>query len=268
MRYVIDSKGSMPLRAEFNEIVRHTGGRARDLLLNLELGEPSSCTPEAAFGELLEEYGEREWTASPMAAFYARMQHPNESPSDYAIALEAKLRVAKEKGAGSAIAEAKARDEMLTIQFMYGLRDQDVKSPLAPMRPRDMSFRELRRELKVTDEEQKQRKGANSYRMDVRPTPVTHNNQLDEITKTLKEMHAFQEQTSSLLHQVLDDQQRSRARLDRLESLVMGPPSCPQRQPRRRQQGPQPGLQQDPTPQRPTPQQQGSQESSTRPLNA
>eukprot|EP00057_Strongylocentrotus_purpuratus_P015574 XP_011670048.1 PREDICTED: uncharacterized protein LOC100890728 [Strongylocentrotus purpuratus] len=166
MRYVIDSKGPMPLRAEFNEIVRHTGGRARDLLLNLELGEPSSCTPEAAFGELLEEYGEREWTASPMAAFYARMQHPNESPSDYAIALEAKLRMAKEKGAGSAKVEAKARDEMLTIQFMYGLRDQDVKSRLAPMRPRDMSFRELRRELKVIDEEQKQRKGANSYRMD------------------------------------------------------------------------------------------------------
>lgn len=62
MRYVIDSKGPMPLCAEFNEIVRLTGGRAP-------------------------QFGERAWTASPMAAFYARMQHPNEAPSDYAIAL-------------------------------------------------------------------------------------------------------------------------------------------------------------------------------------
>ena len=49
---------------------------------------------------------------------------------------------------------------------------------------------------------------------------------LDDLTRTLKEMHAFQEQTSGLLHHVLDEQ-CSRARLDMLKGLVMGPPPLP-----------------------------------------
>ena len=157
MRYLLQVKGPAAPQVAFNEIVRHTGGRARDLLLNLEERDSEVPSANAVFKELLEEYGELDLTVSPMAAFYARLQMPNESPSDYAIALEALLRRATTYGAR---AQDSQRDGTLTTQFMLGLRDRAVKSRLAPMRPRDMTFKDLRRELQVINEEVRQMRGA------------------------------------------------------------------------------------------------------------
>ena len=88
MRYLLDSRGNISPRASFNEVVRHTGGRARDLILNLEV-QGGELSAGRAFRELRDEYGDGDVTLSPMASFYARMQQANETPSEYAVALEA-----------------------------------------------------------------------------------------------------------------------------------------------------------------------------------
>ncbi|XP_033107946.1 uncharacterized protein LOC117109672, partial [Anneissia japonica] len=149
MKYLLESKGYTTPLPQFHEIVRHTGGRARDLVLNLESLGPASMTPEAALKELLSEYGELNVTVSPMAAFYARVQQPTETARDYAIALEALLRRVKEQLKGLQMHDNFDRDKLLCTQFMHGLKDVAVKNRLAPMRPRQMTYKELREELHV-----------------------------------------------------------------------------------------------------------------------
>lgn len=157
MRYILELKGPLPPSVQFHEVVRHTGGRARDLVLNLECQSGEVPTAELAFSELLEEYGELDLTVSPMAAFYSRVQLPSETPSDYAIALEALLRrVQQHQGHTSQDQVQSNREGTLTTQFMFGLRDRAVKERLAPMKPREMRFRDLRRELHIINEERRQ----------------------------------------------------------------------------------------------------------------
>ncbi|XP_071956491.1 uncharacterized protein [Antedon mediterranea] len=148
IKYLLRSKGYSAPLPQFHEIVRHTGGRARDLVLNLESRGPDLTTPDAALKELVREYGDLNVTVSPMAAFYARFQQSTETPRDYAIALEALLR----RVCGqleSQHSELMDRDGVLCTQFMYGLRDVEVKNRLAPMRPRQMKFEALREELRI-----------------------------------------------------------------------------------------------------------------------
>ena len=158
MRYLLEAKGSTSERVQFHEVVRNTGGRARDVVLNLESRNPSGMTAEAAFTELLEEFGEDNPAFSPMTRFYARVQKSGESASEYAIALEALLRRIEEGGKQQGYHNlfGNNRDSILTTQFMTGLQDDRCRQRLAPMRPRDMSFKELRAELRVVAEEKHQ----------------------------------------------------------------------------------------------------------------
>ncbi|XP_072178233.1 uncharacterized protein [Diadema setosum] len=166
-----DPDSSRPSRSVLRDtfvLPRHTGGRARDLILNLELRGDEEMTPALAFRELLDEYGDRDWTTSPMASFYARTQQASETPSEYAVALEAKLRVERDKGDQAVMVEKTVRDAMLTAQFMFGLMDQKVRARLAPMRPREITFRELRRELHVIAKSEERLASAQVYRQDVK----------------------------------------------------------------------------------------------------
>ena len=43
-------------------------------------------------------------------------------------------------------------DKKLATQFIYGLRDLQLRARLAPMHPRFMSFRDIRRELHLIAE--------------------------------------------------------------------------------------------------------------------
>lgn len=218
LRYLLESRGNLSPRASFNEVVRHTGGRARDLILNLEL-QGGELSAERAFRELLDEYGDGDDTTSPMASFYARLQQASETPSEYAVALEAKLRSARDRGDKAALSGESARDAMLTTQFMYGLRDQKVRARLAPMRPRTMSFRELRKELRVICAEEKLA-SAQIYRQQVKPKENRESTQeLDALVKVVNELAVTQQKQMDMFHQTMSEQQRH---LNNLEQRLQG----------------------------------------------
>lgn len=221
MRYLLESRGNLSPRACFNEVVRHTGGRARDLILNLEL-EGGELSAKRAFRELLDEYGDGDIMSSPMASFYARMQQTNETPSEYAVALEAKLRTARDRGDQTALGES-TRDAMLTTQFMYGLRDQNVRARLAPMRPRLMSFRELRKELRVIGAEEKLA-SAQVYRQQTKPKENRESSQdLDGLIRVVNELAVTQQKQMDMFHQTITEQQRQLSNLERrLQGSVGG----------------------------------------------
>ena len=153
-----------------------------------------------------------------MASFYARTQQASETPSEYAVALEARLRVARDKGDQAAMVEKPVRDAMLTTQFMFGLRDQKVKARLAPMRPREMTFRELRRELHVIESEERLT-SAQVYRQDVkeasRETQI-----IEQLTRSMQELASTQQQQMDLFHKAMEDQRR---RLAEFESRMQQP---------------------------------------------
>ena len=90
-----------------------------------------------------------------MTRFYARTQKSGESASDYAIALEALVRCIEDTGRqhGRHDLFGASRDVLLTTQFMAGLSDGRVQKRLAPMRPRSVTFKDLRVELRVIAEE-------------------------------------------------------------------------------------------------------------------
>ena len=156
MRYVLESKGPADDRVQFHDIVRHTSGRARDVILNLESRTPAGVSAEDAFTELLEEFGEDSTAASPMTRFYARVQKSGESASDFAISLETLLRRIEDTGRNQGRCDlfGESRDILLSTQFMAGLCDARVRQRLAPMRPRTMAFKDIRAELRIISEEQ------------------------------------------------------------------------------------------------------------------
>ncbi|XP_071493565.1 uncharacterized protein [Diadema antillarum] len=240
MRHLLQLKGHTTPAIAFNDIVRHTSGRARDLVLNLESRQGEVPAPETVFTELLEEYGESPLTISPMAAFYARTQVPNESPTEYAIALEALLR--KAVNCGEKV-EVTSRDQMLTTQFMCGLRDRTVKSRLAPMRPRDMTFKELRRELHIIQEENRKLRECDG--------PVTvyeqseakvgrkedkTNDLLESLRLQMAQIQLAQQQQLDTIQHLMDGQAQLGNRLVSVESNIVpmrggpprgqGPPRC------------------------------------------
>ena len=153
MMYLLEAKGPQPDHMQFREVVRHTRGKARDAVLNLE--RRGGATAKMAIAELVEEFGEGVATITPIATFFARRQRPEESPTDYAIALEALLRRMEdmEQRQGRQVFLGEDRDQLLTSQFMTGLHDCEVRQRLAPMRPRTMSFKMLRQELRIFSEE-------------------------------------------------------------------------------------------------------------------
>ena len=79
MQYVLESKGRMTDRAQLHDIVRHTSGRPRDVILNLESRTPTGVTAEMAFAELVEEFGEDTVANSPITRFYSRTQKSGET---------------------------------------------------------------------------------------------------------------------------------------------------------------------------------------------
>ncbi|XP_033117629.1 uncharacterized protein LOC117117438, partial [Anneissia japonica] len=128
----------------FTEVVRYTSGRARDFVLNLKLD--GQTDGRAAIDALRDEFSCDKVTRSPMANFHARTQQPNESPGDFAISLRALLRKAADKDKSIL---ALNKDDLLTSQFMAGVRFNVVRNRLAPMKPRAMLFKELRKELQI-----------------------------------------------------------------------------------------------------------------------
>ena len=186
----------------------------------------------AVFKELLEEYGELDLSVSPMAAFYARLQMPNESPSDYAIALEALLRRATTYGAR---AQDSQRDGTLTTQFMLGLRDRAVKSRLAPMRPRDMTFKDLRRELQVINEEMRQMRGAERATVfeqsEVRAPKKEQTNKTTDLLESLRtqlaQMQLAQQQQLETIHHLMDGQTQLGSQLGSVENSLAAPRNGP-----------------------------------------
>ena len=68
---MLGAKGLTTDGIKFQEVVRNTSGRARDVILNLESRSPTGVTAEDAFKELLQEFGEDDLVTSPMTRFYS-----------------------------------------------------------------------------------------------------------------------------------------------------------------------------------------------------
>lgn len=241
IRYLLEAKGPQPQSLQFQEVVRHTRGRARDVVLNLE-SRGGDVTAEAAILELLEEFGEGNTATTPIATFFARKQRSEESAAAYAIALEALLRhveeVKRRQGRMSSLGEE--RDLLLTTQFMSGLQDDSVRQRLAPMKPRSMTFRSLRQELKVVSEEARQAKEARRQKFYLHqqtaapsenpanhPTPAapkaavqslnTHSPDTMKDKDHLAKLTAMMEQQMHTLSQVLEGQHFLGQRVQYLE---------------------------------------------------
>ena len=84
-------------------------------------------------------------SGDPLAEFYERVRLPKESPGIYAVELEATLRTVEERM--NKTQPWPNRNKMLTQQFMRGVRNEKITNRLAPMKPREMLFRELQIEL-------------------------------------------------------------------------------------------------------------------------
>ena len=175
-----------PTSLQYSTIVRNLGGEARRLVLNLS---PEEQTAAHSFQELRAEYGDTP-TEDPFAAFYERVQRGGESAQSYAISLQAifeRIRLDFPR----AVTEMQ-EDSVLCTQFMRGLREEDMRQRLAPMRPRLMTFRNLREEVRRIARERhgKARRPAAAYAHHT--TPNSHSNEtdgrLDQISKNTEDV--------------------------------------------------------------------------------
>ena len=146
-KYLLDTT-AIPKELQFSTVVRYLGGAARKLILNLpkELQNPTD-----AFAELKAQFGDLLSGGDPLAEFYERVRRPNESASIYAVELEATLRLTEERMYRQI--SPPDRNRMLTQQFMRGVKDDKIRQRLAPMKPRDMAFREMQAELRLIERE-------------------------------------------------------------------------------------------------------------------
>lgn len=199
-RYLLDST-TIPSPMRFLTIVRYLGGAARKLVLNLP---PEQQTVDFAFDELRSQFGELSTLGDPLADFYQRERFPNESPSIYAVELEATLR-SVEEWMGKRIQHH--RNNMLTQQFMRGVRDERVTQRLAPMKPRDMNFHELQVELRQLERETRMSSISKSSaniepKQLARANPQQLSNKVARQTPQPSDKHQMQQKTD---HDVLQD---------------------------------------------------------------
>ena len=174
-----------PPSLQYSTIVRNLGGEARRLVLNLP---PEEQTAGEAFSELKAEYGDAE-TEDPFAAFYERLQRNGESAQSYAIALQSLFR-GIERDFPRAVTEDQ-RDSVLCTQFMRGIREEDLRFRLAPMRPRLMTFKNLREEVRRIARERhgKGKRSAASYSQQVVSASQDENQaRLNQISKNTEDV--------------------------------------------------------------------------------
>ena len=247
MRYLLDVKGPQSDRVQFQEVVRHTKGDARDVVLNLE--SRGVATAEEAITELLDEFGEGSAAATPIAAFFSRRQRTGETATDYAIALETLLRHVNDinRRQGRPISIGEDRDLLLTTQYMAGLNDDAVRRRLAPMQPRSMKFKTLRKELHIISEEfdlvqqsrqkyysihQHTAEAVSSPSNNQKPTKPTEEKRAQsnlqaapDANKQLEELTNMMMRQMSVLDQVAQGQHSLDQRVNHLENAMrQGPP--------------------------------------------
>lgn len=204
MQYLLEAI-ELPPHLRFSTVVRHLGGEARKLILNLP---PHDQTPEMAFEELRAEYGDTQGSLDPLADFYERSQRPGETACSYAIALEATLRAVEETQRGGK--PFPDRDSKLTRQFLRGLIDEDVYMRISPMKPRLLSFRELQDELRNLAKETRKFQPQNKPKRTYSQVQVTsegqtektkHTSEWSELTELVKKLALCQEeQMTKLAH--------------------------------------------------------------------
>ncbi|XP_051803050.1 uncharacterized protein LOC110947665 isoform X1 [Acanthochromis polyacanthus] len=220
MQYLLEAI-ELPIHLRFSTVVRHLGGEARKLVLNLP---PQDQTPEKAFEELKAEYSDAQGSLDPLADFYERSQKSGESACSYAIALESILRSVEEGERGGR--PFPDRDNKLTRQFLRGLSDEEVYTRIAPMKPRLLSFRELQAELRnlarETKKFQSQQKAKKTYAQ-VHVTSEYGGNERAEKSRYATEISELTE----IVKKLALNQEEQMAKLSHLESRVAAPHSVP-----------------------------------------
>lgn len=209
MQYLLEAI-ELPMHLRFSTVVRHLGGEARNLILNLP---PHDQTPEKALEELRAEYSDTQGSLDPLADFYERSQYSGESACSHAIALEAKLRTVEEKQRGGK--PFLDCDSKLTRQFMRGLSDEELYTRIAPMAPRLLSFRELQAELRsLTRETRKFQTWSTAKKMYAQVHVTSggggntqidrskHTSEISELTEMVKKLALIQEEQMAKLSQL------------------------------------------------------------------
>lgn len=220
MQYLLEAI-ELPMHLRFSTVVRHLGGEARKLVLNLPSHDQM---PEKAFEELRAEYGDTHGSLDPLADFYECSQRSGESACSYAIALEAKLRaVEASERRGRPFPD---RDSKLIRQFLRGLNSEELYLRIAPLKPRLMSFRELQSELREMAKETKgfqpQNKTKKAYTQ-VQATPEGNRNLKTERTRHDSEWSELTE----MVRRLALSQEEQMAKLSRLESRISAPSNVP-----------------------------------------
>ena len=217
MQYLLEAI-ELPTHLRFSTVVRHLGGEARKLVLNLP---PHEQTPEKAFQELRAEYSDTRGSLDPLADFYERSQNSGETACSYAIALEAKLRAVEDKERGGK--PFPDRDSKLTRQFMRGLTEEEVYVRIAPMTPRLLSFRELQAELRHLVREGKKFQPLNKTKKTFTQVHVTAEdggNVRRERSKPVSELSELTEMVKKLAF----NQEEQMTKLSTLELRIASPP--------------------------------------------
>lgn len=232
MQYLLEAI-ELPPHLRFSTVVRHLGGEARKLVLNLP---PYDRNPEKAFEELRAEYGDAQSSLDPLADFYERGQRSGESACSYAIALEAILRAVEEIQRGGK--PFPDRDSKLTRQFLRGLNDEDVYMRIAPMKPRLLNFRELQEELRNLAKETKKFQSLNKPRKTYAQVQVTPENRVNVKTEGSRPTAEWSELTE-LVKKLALRQEEQMNKLSHLEARMAAPFDPPGPPPRARlPQGP------------------------------
>lgn len=220
MQYLLEAI-ELPFHLRFSTVVRHLGGEARKLILNLP---PHDQTPEKAFEELRAEYGDTQGSLDPLADFYERGQRTGESACSYAIALEATLRAVEDSQRGGRLFPD--RDCKLTRQFLRGLNDEEVYMRIAPMKPRLLSFRELQAELRNLTKETKKFQSLNKPKRTYTQVQVAPDGNSNVRTEKGKHASEWSELTA-LVKKLALCQEEQMAKLTHLESRIAAPSSAP-----------------------------------------
>ena len=230
VQYMLDA-APRPVALQFSTIVRNLSGEARRLVLNIP---PHNQTPEEAFEELRAEYSDLAYSGDPMADFYEREQRQHELIGSYAIALEGLLCSIEERVYGGIpVADRNAK---LTHQFMRGLRDEEVRSRLAPMKPREMTFNELKDELRqISRERTSKRPGGR------RPPQMQAHQATGSAAEPTSTVDPGMNQVLTLLHDIRGEQKTHLGRMTelerRMEALEAAPAPPPPNHRRGRRDG-------------------------------
>ncbi len=220
--YVLDP--SMSDQQQAKTIERYLSGDARLAYKSMLVDNPQP-TAVQIFMELRTWFGDVECHQDPMAAFYDRIQKPQEYVLTFALSLDEILQQVETK-----TGRCPDRDFKLIHQFLKGLRDEKLKDQLRTMRAHTMTFRQVMSEVRrlLRDKQQPSQAVANAH---VAEKPHHKTPKLTKLEDTVREQSKQIQAMQDMLQQLLCNpppQQIPPPQMPPMPPPWYPPPSTPQ----------------------------------------